>query len=466
MQPLFSTTAFQPYSGASVPCVNGGIPCYLPGELQAAYNFPVGPGAPTGAGQTIVVVTAYGAPFFAEDLNAFAMATGVPYPPNVTVVHQKTAMPGAQGSGQTYKWQVETNLDAQWAYAMAPKARIIVAVANSDDSLDIAQVMREVLPKYPGAIVTQSFGMDETGLASDPAVVATFEPMYLLSVLRGGTVVAGSGDGGASNGTEFEQGPPPLQIPDLIPSVMASYPASDPFVLAVGGTMGNPYPDGLLTDVGTYGAEQVWNEINPFTGRPGASGGAPSQVFDAPPWQRSLKTKDRLVPDVSYNAALVDGVLVFLSCRGTPEGVISFCNPANQGYVAVGGTSAGAPQWAAIVALANQVRASQARPPLGLVSPLLYDLARSSRSYARDFHDITVGNNALDFRALGGPISEFGFNAGPGYDLASGLGTPNVANLLNDLSQRGGTGEIPGNLKRLLKDLKGHFKHHQFKLGG
>jgi subtilase family serine protease len=286
--------------------------------------------------------------------------------------------------------------------------------------------------------------------------------MYLLSVLRGGTVLAASGDGGASNATEFEQA---TQIPELVPSVMASYPASDPFVLAVGGTMGNPYPDGLLTDAGTYGAEQVWNEINPFNGFPGASGGAPSQVFDAPPWQRSLKTKDRLVPDVSYNAALVDGVLVFLSCRGDANGVITSCNPANQGYVAVGGTSAGAPQWAAIVALANQVRASQARPPVGLVSPLLYELAKSSRSYSRDFHDITVGNNALDYRAIGGPISEFGFGAGPGYDLASGLGTPNVANLVNDLAQRG-SGEIPGNLKRLLRNLKTHFKHHQFKLGG
>jgi len=459
MQPQFSTTAFQPYAGASVPCVNGGIPCYLPGEIQAAYNYPVGRGAPTGAGQTIVIVTAYGSPFFAEDLSTFAVATGVPYPPNVTVVNQKTAIAAAQGSGATYTWQVETNLDAQWAYAMAPKARIVVAVANSDDVLDFAQVMREVLPRYPGAIVTQSFGADETGLGSDPSLVPTFEPMYLMSVLRGGTVLAASGDGGGSNATEIEQA---FQIPDLAPSAMATYPASDPFVLAVGGTMGNPYPAGLLTDDGTYGAEQVWNEINPFNGFPGASGGAPSKIFDAPPWQRSLKTKDRLVPDVSYNAALRDGALVFLSCRGDGNGVITFCDPSNQGYVAVGGTSAGAPQWAAIIALANQVRASQARPPLGLVSSLLYELARSPRSYARDFHDITVGNNALDYRAIGGPVSDFGFSAGPGYDLATGLGTPNVSNLVSDLAQRGGTGEIPGNLKRLLKEIKGHLKHHRF----
>src|SRR3954470_4261692 len=99
MQPEFSTTAFQPHAGASVPCVNGGIPCYLPGEIQAAYNYPVGRGAATGAGQTIVVVTAYGSPFFTEDLNTFAAVTSVPYPPNVVVVNQKTAIPAAQGTG-------------------------------------------------------------------------------------------------------------------------------------------------------------------------------------------------------------------------------------------------------------------------------------------------------------------------------------------------------------------------------
>jgi subtilase family serine protease len=464
MQPLLASSTFRPLAGASTPCLNGGIPCYLPGELQAAYNFPSGPSAPTGDGQTIVVVTAYGAPFVKEDIQTFGMLTGVPAPPNLTVIKQQFAVPQAQGSGQTYFWQVETNLDVQWAYAMAPKARIVLAVANSDDTLDIAQVMREVVPRYPGAIVTQSFGMDETGLASDPTLVSTFEPMYLLALLRGGTIVAGSGDLGASNGTELERA---FGIPDLIPSPMAAYPASDPLVLAVGGTMGDPYPDGLLTDAGTYGGEQVWNERSPFAPQAGASGGAPSVVFDAPSWQRSLQrgTKDRLVPDVAYNAALVDGALVILSCRQANDGsgAISFCDPTRQGYVAVGGTSAGAPQWAAIVALANQVRASQHRPSLGLVSPLLYELARSPRSYARDFHDITVGNNRLDLTAFGAPApSKFSFDASPGYDLATGLGTPNVANLVADLAQRG-SGDLPGNLARLLF-IKGRLLHHRFDL--
>jgi subtilase family serine protease len=460
VRPLLAPSPFTPLAGASTPCLNGpGIPCYVPAEIQQAYNFPSGSGAPTGAGQTIVVVTAYGAPFTREDLFTFALGNGIRYRPNLTVYSQQTAIPTAHGSGQTYFWQVETDLDAQWAYAMAPQAHIVIAVANSDDTLDVAQVMREVLPQYPGAIVTQSFGMDETGPASDPALVSTFSPMYLDTLRHGGTVLAASGDLGASNGTELEAMFSGLGV---TPSAMAAYPASDPLVLAVGGTMGNPYPDGLLTDAGTYGAEQAWNEISPF-GQPGATGGAPSVVFDAPPWQRSLHTKARLDPDVSYNAALVDGALVILSCRPAPDGTLAACDPDNQGYVAVGGTSAGAPQWAAIVALANQVRMNQARAPLGLVSPLLYDIARDRRAYARDFNDITTGSNALDLRAFGSPVpSAFGFAAAPGYDLATGLGTPNVANLLGDLA-RGDSGEIPGNVAHGPKaDKPDKGKHHHF----
>jgi hypothetical protein len=101
------------------------------------------------------------------------------------------------------------------------------------------------------------------------------------------------------------------------------------------------------------------------------------------------------------------------------------------------------------------------KPPLGLVSPVLYELAKDKQAYARDFHDITVGNNALDLTPFGLDVSAFGFTAALGYDLATGLGTPNVANLLGDLAKRG-SGEIPGNLRRLGNDNRGHGKQHQF----
>ena len=443
-------------------CLNG-LPCYVPQEIQAAYDYPTGAGAPTGAGQTILVVTAYGAPFVGNDLQIFDGGVGIPDPPHFRVERQQVPV-SSLGSGATYTWEVETDLDVQWAHAAAPGANIVVAVANTDDPANVAEVLREVLPKYPGAIVTQSFGSDETGPAGDPTLPNTFSPLYLSALVRGGTVLASAGDYGASNATELEA----FQVPGLTPSAMAEYPASDPLVLAVGGTMGNPYPGGLLSPAGTYGGEQAWNEV--VHGFPGAGGGAPSQLFDAPPWQRSLHTKQRLEPDVSYNAAGADGALVILSCRPDPtdpsHSVLdpSCTDSSNFGFVSVGGTSAGTPQWAGIFALANELRARQGRPPVGFVSPTLYEIAKDPRAYARDFHDITSGNNALNLMALGFPAaSQFGFAAAPGYDLATGLGTPDVSSLLADL-QRRGPGDIAGVVLRLFRDDgKGHGKRPRFK---
>jgi subtilase family serine protease len=438
VRPQLHSTAFTPLQQlkpgeASTLCLNG-LSCYVPQEIQAAYNYPQGSGAPTGAGQTIVVVTSYGAPFVATDLRIFDAGLGLPDPPHFRVETQKTPISG-EGSGATYVWQVETDLDVQWAHAMAPGANIVVAVADTDDPANVAEVLREVVPKYPGAIVTQSFGADETGPAGDPTLPKTFGPLYLAILLHGGTVLAAAGDLGASNGTEIEQA---LGAP-LAPSAMAAYPASDPLVLAVGGTEGDPYPGGLLTSSGSYGGEQVWNEA--FPGAAGATGGAPSRLFDAPPWQRSLHTKQRVEPDVSYNASNEDGYLVILSCRplrSDPSVLDPTCvDSSNFGFVSVGGTSAGAPQWAAIVALANELRARGHRLPAGFVGPTLYQIAQDPRAYARDFHDITQGDNALDLTALGFPAaSQFGFAAAPGYDIPTGLGTPNVTNLLNDLQLR------------------------------
>ena len=321
--------------------------------------------------------------------------------------------------------------------------------------------MREVLPSYPGAIVSQSFGADETGPASDPSSSATFSRCTSTSVLRGGTVLAASGDLGASNGTELGGAHDPRP---RSPSPMAAYPASDPLVLSVGGTEGNP-PDGLVTDSGTYGAEQAWNEI--FNGQPGAGGGAPSAIFDAPPWQRSLKTKDRLEPDVSYNAAANGGVFVVLSCPpdrlgGVDRGAVQ---PGDPHYDAVGGTSAGTPQWAAIIALANEVRASQARAPLGLVEPAALrpreEPAHLQPGLPR--HHVRQRTRST-LSAFGVPAVRSSASRRPGYDLATGLGTPERGESHLRPRSRGGSGEIPGNLRRFFKqDDKDHGnKHHRF----
>jgi subtilase family serine protease len=412
--------------------------CYSPAHLQQAYDYPTGKKAPTGAGQTIVVVEAFGSSAFGADIQAdlaqFDAENGLPAPPSFTIVNQQTIVT-TNSSDDFFTWAVETSLDVEYAHAMAPGANIILAVAATDDSQNFAQLEKEVLPRHPSAIVTQSFGGDEAGGASDPDAAAIMDKLFLNQVLHGGTVVASSGDFGASGFTPFV-GPP---------TAMAGYPASSPFVLSVGGTMGGTFPTGLWSN-GRYGSEQAWNEIGPIgpVGA-GAGGGAPSIVYKAPIWQTALTGSSmRAVPDVSYNAAFNGGVIVVL---GGMHGV-------------VGGTSAGAPQWAAIIALANDLRGDK-RGPVGIATPQLWTIARQKNDYRQDFHDITTGNNALFGLGSGFP----GFSAGPGYDYPTGLGTPDVSSLLKDLAGHDG-GQF--RLEDLDQSHGGgkHGKHVKFSAGG
>ena len=408
MRPATTNIPFSQISSATAKaalqtpfCPQVNLVCYSPAHLQQAYDFPTGRKAPTGAGQTILVVTAFGSPSIQADLAQFDAENGLPDPPSFTIVNQQTVVT-TNSSDDFFTWAVETSLDVEYAHAMAPGANIVLAVAATDDSQNFAQLEKETLPRYPSAIVTQSFGGDETGAASDPDAAAIMDKLFLNQVLHGGTVIASSGDLGASGFTPFVGAPAP----------MAGYPASSPLVLSVGGTMGSTYPTGLWNH-GRYGGEQAWNEIAPIGPGAGAGGGAPSVVYRAPIWQLGLTGSSmRAVPDVSYNAAFNGGVIVVL---GGSHGV-------------VGGTSAGAPQWAAIIALANDLRGRH--NPIGAATPQLWTLSRGRSNYHQDFHDITVGNNALFGLESGFP----GFSAGPGYDYATGLGTPDVSNLLRDLS--------------------------------
>ena len=156
-------------SGPTCP-LPGNPSCYTPAFLKQAYGFPVGPGAPSGAGQTIVIVVAYGSPTLQSDLAVFAARNGLPVPrasdhPSSAPRFRGRAAPVRPSHGRS-----ETAADVEYASAMAPGARIVVAVAATDDSQNILQVEREVLPRFPGAIVSQSFTADETGPASDPIV--------------------------------------------------------------------------------------------------------------------------------------------------------------------------------------------------------------------------------------------------------------------------------------------------------
>jgi subtilase family serine protease len=417
----------------------GSIVCYSPNFIKKAYEYP-STATLDGSGQTIVIVDAYGSPTIANDLATFDSMFGIPAPPSFTIFCGDSATPfdtstcpvvNLHNSGTNeFGWTIETSLDVEYSHAMAPGANIVLDVASTPAGNAINLAETAAIAAFPGAIFSQSFGIPEGFLTGNSGQVTQAETNYQNGVAVGDTFFASAGDTGATFGTSTAQ---------------ANYPESSPENTGVTGTMGLPYnATGTLEPCPTstpfsctsglsayhgpcllgrlvppncvpdgYGGEQVWNE--PQFGA--ATGGAQSLIFGVPPYQTGLGLTSR-GPDVDYNAAVDGGVLVVYGAFNLSTGPVLFI---------VGGTSAGSPQWAGITALANQARAMMSKGPIGgNLNPTLYSIYHSSR-YSTDFHDITVGNDQL----VGTPI---GYSASPGYDLASGIGTPIVDQLIVDIA--------------------------------
>jgi len=406
------------------------IYCLSPSFLQVAYNFigayeAVGGASNAGAGQTIVIVDAYGSPTIAGDLKHFDATFGIPDPPSFQIVCDPLGCPALSPNNfplNELGWTIETTLDVEYSHALAPAANIVLVVASSPAGNVIHTNTAEsrAISLYPGSVMSQSFGIPEFAITANNAQVLQAKQNYKAAIAAGITVLASAGDSGAGNG---------------INTANALFPSSDPFVTAVGGTEGNPLGSGLATFTTTcspgprpgvpsgctptgYGSEQVWNEA----WIKAATGGAPSLLFPAPSYQPFSVTgfTARTTPDVSLNAAVDGGVLVYWTA------CLACISPTFNGWFVVGGTSASSPEWASIFAIADQLRAANGKGPLGFVNPTLYAIGQSSK-YLSDFHDIVLGDNELAGTTVG-------FGAGVGYDLASGWGTANVGNLVADLA--------------------------------
>jgi subtilase family serine protease len=249
----------------------------------------------------------------------------------------------------------------------------------------------------------------------DPALLAQQHALFAKAVQKGITLIASSGDSGASQ---------PSCDPDSDAALKAaSTPASDPNVTGVGGT--TLYAD---TTTGAYQDETAWTE--PFGCNPPAvadtdvncSGGGFSAVYSRPGYQSAMqRNRARGVPDVSYNAGSSGGVLVHI---GFYNEIVGY-GADDPIFFIVGGTSAGTPQWAGLVADADQLGNHR----MGNINQALYSIAQGKKQYASALHDITVGNN--DVAEIGG-----GFDTKTGWDAVTGLGSPNAANLLPLLADR------------------------------
>ncbi len=365
--------------------------CYGPDQIRAAYAVqPLLDRGLDGRGRTIVIIDAYGSPTIESDLALFDSIWGLPAPPSFRIETPFGVAPTDPDNAAG--WAGETSLDVEWAHAIAPGASILLVVARSNDDADILDATQWVLEHNAGDVLSQSYG--EAEQCMDPSLLARQHELFRRLTQRDITLLASSGDAGA--------GQPTCDGSGYFKAV--STPASDPFVTGVGGTILDA--DGTTGD---YKSETTWNESETF-GDAVAGGGGVSVVYSRPSYQAPVsKETMRTVPDVSYNAAVFGGVIVAWGGR----------------FWRFGGTSAGSPQWAGLVAIADQI----GRGRVGAINKPAYKVGKGVQSRFF-FHDIADGssNSIPDLDIPGTPID--GFTAVPGYDLATGLGTPIATTLV------------------------------------
>jgi subtilase family serine protease len=369
-----------------------GLACDSPIQIEDAYHMPeLYQKGLTGAGTTIAVVDSFGSPTIQSDLRIFDKQYGLPNP-NLSIIQPSGAVPRYNPNNSVrVGWAEETTLDVEYSHAMAPGANILLVetpVAETEGDTGLPELMdaeQYVVQHKLADVISQSFGATEETFADPKADIARLEYAFTAAAKAHIPVLASAGDDGATGAQ--------LHGSSDYPYRTTGWPATDPLVTAVGGTMLDLGPDGhrLSPDV-------VWNDGY------GAGAGGLSSVFARPSYQDGVKSvvgAKRGVPDISLSASVNGGVIVYFGFGGLPKG-----------YYFIGGTSEASPLLSGIVAIATQKEGH----PIGALNPQLYALAATQGySEADGLVDVTSGNNSF--------AGVTGYTAGPGYDLASGLGT-------------------------------------------
>ncbi|WP_055586417.1 S53 family peptidase [Streptacidiphilus griseoplanus] len=369
------------------------IRCYSPQQYRKAYNLdPLYRAGITGKGRTIVIIDSFGSPTVQHDLDVFSRTFGLPST-TVQIVRWGNVPKFDPSNTDHVGWAGETNLDVQYAHAIAPGAKIVLvetAVAETEGLTGLPEMMSaeyDLIKRGVGDVISQSFGATENtfpGFAKgDHSALLKLRYAFKAAAAKNVTVLGASGDAGA---TDYK-----LDGTTLFKHRVNSWPSTDPLVTSVGGTQLT------LDDTGKrLGIDTVWNDGY------GASGGGVSGIFDRPAFQRGVSKivgSHRGTPDISLTASVNGGAWVYSSYA-----------PATKGWGITGGTSEATPLFAGVVALAAQ----QANHRLGRINDTLYAMGRSDPSRS-GLVDVVTGNNTF--------AGVKGFTARKGYDLASGLGT-------------------------------------------
>ena len=374
---------------------------HTPAQIRAAYGLPAYPPAGTtitpamaatfGAGQTIYIIDAYHDATALSDLNLFSTKFGLPTCANAAIAATAIMPLAAPPASCTFSavsatttgtmtatlpaynttWAPESKLDVQWAHAIAPLARIVLLEMPNSLSTSILGANMLAAKMGPG-VVSMSFGSAEAAWA--PSIDYHFTG-------AGMTYVAAAGDSGSE----------------------VLWPAVSPNVVAVGGTSLNWSGSGTRY-------EAAWKQ----------TGGGLSAYEALPSWQSGVTPAGgsalprRAVPDVSFNGDPYTGEYVALTLPG-----------AATVWTGYGGTSIAAPQWAAMIAVANAMRASSGKSTLGNIHTTLYkSIAAVPGTYAASLGDVVDGVNGTCATC----------RAGTGFDQTTGWGTPNATQLFEVLT--------------------------------
>lgn len=482
-QPMYVTAPQAPapssQTGTPPACVfpdgtigNPLLHCYTPQDIRSAYG--VDQVGLYGAGQTIVLVDSYGSPTAAADLQTFhdTFFPNLPnpdfdqvFPLGKTDFSQCKNSQGLSGPCAAAGWSGEATLDIEWAYSIAPEAHIILLAVPPAETEGVQgfpnlfkAISSEIDATPPGTMFSMSLSANEADFEGAGAPqTAKFDQVFQQGLAKDDNFFAAAGDDGSTQALKQQK------EANLSPTPVVGYPATSPYVVAVGGTQlqygwtwdptsNEPFnADGSLNpaywnSTTTGDSEAVWNE----SWSPIATGGGASQIYPRPSWQQGVDPalgNHRLIPDTSWNAAVNGGVEVWITAYPQFN-----CGNTTGCWTFFGGTSAATPQTAALVSLANEARAAEGKQPLGFLDPILYQDGIGANDYTdivpqhygsapQSFAGSEVGVSGAVNKSVGdledNQLWEFpaaGYQTTTGWDATTGWGRPNAAQFVSALA--------------------------------
>ncbi|MGH2915621.1 MAG: S53 family peptidase [Solirubrobacteraceae bacterium] len=444
--------------------------CYTPQDIRSAYGVdrvaPLADGSPNyGQGQTIVLVDAYGSPTAAQDLQTFhdTFFPNLPRPnfdqvfPQGNPQYHNTcsSSKGLSGPCAAANWSGEATLDIEWAYSIAPEAHIILLAVPPAETVGVQgfpnlfkAISAEIDATPPGTLFSMSFGAAEQDFGGAGAQqTAKFDAVFQKGLAKRDNFFASSGDTGTVGSSKQHKESRTFPYPTV------GYPASSPYVVAVGGTQlqygwtWTPSSNDAFNSDGSFNpaywsstdsgdTQAVWNE----SWGPISTGGGASALYPRPSWQSGVDATSgdhRLVPDTAWNAAVNGGVDVYISAYPQYN-----CGGGSACWQVYGGTSAASPQTAGLTALVNAARQSAGSQPIGFLDPILYQDGVGGSAYTDIvprhygtappvFNGKSVGD-LVDNQQWESSVP--GFPTTTGYDATTGWGAPNAPAFVQELT--------------------------------